>query len=308
MSCSLIVDNFLEYLENIKNYSNLTINSYKKDILEFNNYVINNKFSQDLVQIRNDRVCRSYISYLSKKNLKETSINRKICSLRSFYNYLIKKNIIKNNYFKNIEGFRVKKKLPNTLTLHEVYRIIDSLDKSNKINYRNYIIFLLFIQTGIRVSELCNIKIDDINFSNCTINIFGKGKKERIVIFNESFKEDLIYYIKEIIPLFLIVSKRLGNNYLFFNKNGLLLTQRGVRVILKNIILKLGDNFKISPHTLRHTFASIMINNGFNLRDIQTILGHKNITTTQIYTHINFKGLQKEYDKLHPLSMKDNNV
>ncbi len=303
---------FLNYLASIKNYSDNTIDAYKFDILEFKDFIHNEKMAADLLKIRNKTICKNYISYLSnveydkQKHLKysNTSIKRKISSLSSFYSYLEKEELIDKNLFLDVDTPKKPKRLPKIIKNSEIEAMLDACDLENKYGYRNYCILLLLFTSGLRVSELCGLEIKDIDFNERTIKIKGKGSKDRIVILNEEVSPHLKHYISTFRNDLLYNSKDLENRHVFLNKNGTTLTRVGVRKILDKIVLDSGDTFHISPHMLRHSFATTLLNNGMDLRSVQELLGHENLSTTQIYTHVSYEQMQNVYSNAFPRSQK----
>ncbi len=306
------INEFLNYLSSIKNYSENTINAYNLDILEFKDFIHNEKMAADLLKIRNRNVCKNYISYLSnyeydkEKHLKysATSIKRKISSLSSFYNYLEKEELVDKNLFLDLETPKKPKRLPKIIKNTEIEAMLESCDLENKLGYRNYCILLILFTSGLRVSELCNLEIKDIDFLDRTIKIKGKGNKDRIVILNEDVAPILKHYISTFRNDILYNSSDLENRHVFLNKNGTTLTRVGVRKILDKIVADSGDTFHISPHMLRHSFATTLLNNGMDLRSVQELLGHENLSTTQIYTHVSYEQMQKVYSNCFPRSQK----
>ena len=298
------LNNFLDYLNSNLGYSDNTILAYKNDINEFNDFIKGERFAKDALTIRNERACRAFITYLSENNFKESSINRKLSSLRTFYDYLLEREIVKANYFSNIEGLKVPKRLPHVIKDDEIKMMIKVCDNNTLYGLRNKIIIEMLYGLGLRVSELVNIKLTDIDYDRDEINIFGKCNKARKAIIFPELKSDLVTYIKDYRNKLLIKKSMEYNDYLLICNKGTNLTTRGVRYVLDSIIKNCGETFSISPHMLRHSFASALLNNGCDLRSVQELLGHTSIRTTQIYTHINYEALKKEYDLSHPRASK----
>lgn len=296
--------NFLDYLNSNLGYSDNTILAYKNDINEFNDFIKSERFAKDALTIRNERACRAFITFLSENNFKESSINRKLSSLRTFYDYLLEREIVKANHFSNIEGLKVPKRLPHVIKDEEIKMMIKVCDNNTLYGLRNKIIIEMLYGLGLRVSELVNIKLTDIDYDRDEINIFGKGNKARKAIIFPELKSDLVTYIKDYRNKLLIKKSMEYNDYLLICNKGTNLTTRGVRYILDSLIKTCGETFSISPHMLRHSFASALLNNGCDLRSVQELLGHTSIRTTQIYTHINYETLKKEYDLSHPRANK----
>ena len=303
---------FLNYLASVKNYSDNTIEAYKFDINEFKDFIHNERMAADLLKIRNKTICKNYISYLSNveydkiNHLKysTTSIKRKISSLSSFYSYLEKEDLVDKNLFSDVVTPKKPKRLPKMIKNSEIEAMLEACDLENKLGYRNYCILLVLFTSGLRVSELCNLDIKDIDFNERTIKVRGKGSKDRIVILNEEVAPHLKEYISNFRNDILYNSKDLENRHVFLNKNGTTLTRVGVRKILDKIVADSGDTFHISPHMLRHSFATTLLNNGMDLRSVQELLGHENLSTTQIYTHVSYEEMQKVYSNAFPRSQK----
>lgn len=285
------INKFLKYLTVVKKYSEYTITNYKIDLLELYD------FTTDLINIDNITV-REYLDYLYSKNLKRNTISRKLSSLRSFYNYLLNEGIIKINYFKEISKIKKDGSLPKYIKDNDLEKLFNSFDKEKTLDQRNLLILEMLYATGIRVGELVNIKLNDIDFYNKSIKILGKGRKERIVFYG-SFCEDIL-------DLYLNNGRRdllKGNNdYLFLNKNGTKLSSRYIGKMIDNSIRKCEVDYHISPHTLRHTFATDMLNAGADLMSVKELLGHSSINTTSIYTHITNEQIKKVYELAHPRS------
>lgn len=295
---------FMDYLANVKNYSVNTVMSYRHDLEDFKNFVKTEKMAPNILQIRNNRVCKNYISYLSSTNLASTSISRKLSSLRSFYDYLLKNSIVKNNFFDEVEAPKTPKRLPKIIKENEIMMLFNICDKNTALGYRNYCLLSVLYGCGLRVSELCNLQIKDIDFQEGTILIHGKGSKDRVVIMYDELIYDLKRYISTFRLDLLYKSDQQENRHVFLNKNGTTLTPRGVRVILNKLISDCNETFHLSPHMLRHSFATALLNNGADMRSVQELLGHENLSTTQIYTHVTFDSIKRSYDLSHPRATK----
>lgn len=289
-------EKFLEKLKYEYNYSDLTINGYDYEITKFLDYLNNNHL--DYKKINIDMI-RNYLKYLDSLKYKKNSISKNLSSLRSYYKFLTEEKVVLNNPFKNISNPKKDKKLPDFLNYEEINKLFDSADTKTPLGLRNRCILELLYDTGIRVSELVNLKINDIEFDKKTINILGKGKKERIVYYGDYLQEVLEKYIND-------SRKYLLNNklseYLILNNNGSKITTRGVEYIIDKMVNEAAIKHKISPHVLRHTFATHMLNGGADIKSIQQLLGHESLSTTGIYTHITNDVLRQEYLKNHPRS------
>ena len=275
------LDNYIDYIKSNKRYSNYTVSNYYKDINDFIKYLSN----KDYLKINDDDVVY-YLEYLYKLEYNKNTISRKLSSLRSFYNYLVNNDVISYNYFNNHKNPKKDKLLPKYLRDEDVKIMYDKCK-----NVRDKLILELLFVTGIRVSELVNIKINDINFNNREIKILGKGSKERIVIFSNNCLNNINDYLS---------SRNKVSNYLIINKDGNKISTTSIRNILNKIKLISGVRAKITPHMLRHTFATDMLNNGADLVSVKKLLGHESLDTTSIYTHVTNEHVKKVYDNAHP--------
>lgn len=281
---------FLEYLKVVKKHSNNTIINYQVDILEFNDFM-----KGKILGISKEDV-NDYLNYMYEMNASKSTISRKLSSLRTFYNYLISNGIVSTNYFSLVKNPRKDKSLPRYVNDSDIDKMFMIPDTRKPIGQRNLVIIRMLYATGVRVSELVNIKIKDINISERTIRILGKGSKERIVIFGINTSRELKKYLDD-------GRRKLdvrNSEYLFLNKDGNRLSDRYVRKIIDDIIVKASISMHVSPHMLRHTFATEMLNNGADLVSVKDLLGHESLNTTSIYTHVSDEMIRKVYDKAHP--------
>ena len=288
------LEKYLEYLKFNKNYSENTLLNYKKDIEEYLNFLKTECLSAYDIKYSD---IRFLLDYYQKNNLKSTSIRRKISSLKGFYKYLGRNGKVLDNPFNYVTLPKKEKKLPQYLNYNEMIDIFSVIDTSSILGLRNRLIMELLYATGVRVSELVNIKIDDIDINNKSIYVIGKGNKERVVFFNDVCKK----YIEKFINDSKEVRK---DNYLIINNNGKQITTRGIRLIIDKIIHETSIIKKIHPHTLRHTFATHLLNNGCDLLTVQELLGHSSISTTGIYTHVTTEHIKDVYYKTHPRSKR----
>ena len=273
------MNEFLNYLKDERNYSDKTILNYKMDLENFYNYINKKKTKKidfDFLQ--------EYIENLSQKKYSTKSIQRHISSLKSYFKFLYNKNYIKVNPAELLCLPKNEMKLPNYLTIIDLEKIYE-LD----LSLRDKLIVELLYSTGIRLSELVNIKISDINFYDKTIKVLGKGNKERYVLFGSVCSKLLKEYINN--------DNRV---YLLLNKNGNKLSERGVEYIIEKIFKSVNIHSKLTPHTLRHTFATHMLDNGCDLVTVQKLLGHSDLSTTSIYTHVSNEHLRSTYLQTHP--------
>lgn len=288
------IKQFLDYLEFEKRYSEQTIKNYEIDLYHLKEYCVQNKLNY--LKLSYDNVSQ-YVISMQKSGYKSTSINRTLSSQRSFYNYLIKKDITETNPFELINNLKTEKRLPNYFKYSDFEEMLETLEDDKPLTLRNALIIELLLSTGLRVSELSSIKISDMDLKNNEIKILGKGNKERIVYYRDATKQKLYFYLKDSRPVLL---KGKFSEYLLINNNGGKLTERGIRYIIDGIIKKCSINTRVTPHTFRHTFATMLLNEGCDIRSVQELLGHANLNTTSIYTHLTNEAIRKTYLNAHP--------
>lgn len=290
---------YLEYLKYQKNYSDYTILSYQNDIEEFFEYISREALNFEDIEYSD---LRFYLMYLKEeKNDNNSSIDRKLSALRGFYKYLANEGVVKSNVFSLVNGPKKEKKLPRYFEYNELEELFNVPDVSTSLGQRDLLLLELLYATGVRVGELTNIKIKDIDLSSKSILILGKGNKERIVTYGDYCEEILKRYLDD--GYVLLNTK--NSEYLFLNKNGGCLTERGVRYILDQIIKQTSINKNISPHMIRHSFATHLLNEGCDLTTVQKLLGHESIKATQIYTHVTTDRLREVYYNSFPRAKKD---
>lgn len=290
-----------EYLKELavnKNYSENTIEAYKRDLNEYFLYLKEN--NKDYLNMDYESI-RKYLSYLTDKKDTNSTISRKISSLRGFYSYLRINEFIKNNPFKLINLPKKEQKLPRFFYYNELEELFNACDTSNSLGQRNLAILEVLYATGTRVSELINIKLEDINFKEKQIKVLGKGNKERIVFLGEYAVDALQDYLNDGY-LFL---NRYNLDYVFLNHLGNKITRRGIEDILTKLIKKTSIDKKISPHMIRHSFATHLLNEGCDLESVQEMLGHESISATAIYTHVTDDRIKEIYFKAHPRAREE---
>lgn len=278
--------NYLIYLEKELNFSLNTIKSYQKDIDLFFYFL---KKEQINYLYLNQGAIRKYLKYLDERNLKNSTIARNISALRSFYNYILDLKKIDKNLFKGIKNPKIEKHLPNYLSYEELAKILGNIDITTDAGKRNRLIVELLYATGCRVGELVKIKKSDINKINKTIRIMGKGRKERIVYYGD--------YAKYYLDLYLNSKFNTESPYLLLNERLEPMSVIEVEIIIKNVIKNLALKTHVTPHTLRHTFATHLLNNGADIKTVQELLGHSSLNTTGIYTHVSNERLKEIYLK-----------
>jgi integrase/recombinase XerC len=285
----IYIDKFIEYLKVQKNYSEFTRINYQKDLEEYFEFLNNKNYDYKNIDYKK---CMNYLIYLDEKKYKRNSISRKLSSLRTFYKFLVLNNYSDNNPFLLISSPKKEKKIPRFINYQGIEEIFNIPDLNTIEGQREKVILEILYGSGIRVSELVNIKIKDIDFSNKTILIFGKGNKERIVPVGDYALEYLNKYINEGRRK----NPKRGSEFLFLNRYGEPVSRVYFFLQVKKYAKQAGIQVEISPHTLRHCFATHMLENGAELRAVQEMLGHANIATTQIYTNISSKRILSAYD------------
>ena len=280
---------YLNYLKVVKKYSDCTILGYKEDLLELYD------FKNDVLKYSEDDV-RDYLEYLYSRGLSRNSISRKLSSIRSFYRYMEDEGKIFQNYFKEVSNPKKKSLLPKYARDSDLEKMFHAFSLDDVLGQRNALVLEMLYATGVRVSELVNICVGDINLYDKTIHILGKGRKERVVFFGSYCEDVLRKYLND---GYLKLNQK-QSKYLFLNKNGEKLSSRYVRKIIDMAVLKCGVDYHISPHTLRHTFATDMLNNGADLMTVKELLGHSSVNTTGIYTHVSNERLRNVYEFAHP--------
>lgn len=289
------VKEYLSYLLIDKKYSNDTIHSYQNDLEKFCIFFRN----KSLENINKQDIC-NYLKFLENENLNSKSIAHNISVLRSFYKFLIISKKTENNPMVFIELPKLPKTLPNVLSIDEVDKLLN-IDVKDKYSARNKAMLELMYSSGLRISELINLKVVDVSLDEALVKIFGKGSKERLVPIGDcalnSIKKYIVIYRPELI-------KKQSSDYLFLSSRGSKMSRQAFFKIIKQIASENNIKTEISPHTLRHSFATHMLNYGADLRSIQELLGHSDISTTQIYTHISKSKINDDYQKSHPHSKK----
>ena len=288
-----IVYEFLDYITIEKKYSNYTETNYQIDLDKYENYLNAHKLNYLKVKYKD---ISDYIINLKKENYKSTSINRMISTLKSFYSYLEKNKKINNNPFDMVSSMKTEKRLPNYFKYDEFNTMLDVIPDT-PLGIRNRLILEMLLATGMRVSELSNLKLNDININDREIRVLGKGQKVRLVFFGEYSSKSLDNYLNNSRNI-LLDGK--DSEYLLINNKGDKLTDRGIRLIVDNIVKASCIKSKVSPHTFRHTFASLMLNEGCDIKSVQELLGQVSLSTTGIYTHLTNVEVRREYLIAHP--------
>lgn len=298
------LDDFLNELKTQKNYSIHTIQGYQRDILDFHAFITHEELASSLLDATRERLARHFISHLDEKNLTSKTISRKISALRTFYHYLVVQKLIDTNIFENVETPKIPKKLPQIIQDEEIEFIFKSIDRYQPLGFRNYVMIDLLFSAGLRASELVNMTIKDLMLDQEQILIHGKGSKDRYVPLHNRLVDDLRHYLTYIRPILLSKGDDIHTRFVFINYKGGHLTVRGLQLILKQVIKKSGETYKIHPHMLRHAFATTLLNHGADLRVVQELLGHEHLKSTQIYTHVSSETIKEKYKDTHPRMIK----
>lgn len=290
------IHNYLEYLQVELNYSDNTIKSYEIELYKYQKFLDTHKISY--LKITKEEV-REYLKYLDKMQYKNRSIAKNISSIRSFYRYLVSKGVLEKNIFASIRNPKLEHKLPNYVSEIDMETILNfpNQEEYKKTIYttRDLLIIELLYDTGCRVEELVTIKLKNINELEKSIKVLGKGAKERIVFYGEYTIDTLHEYLKDRE----IILDGKSSEYLFVSKESGKLTTRRISQILDNIMKLVAIKNNVTPHTLRHTFATHLLNHGADLRSVQELLGHSSLSTTQIYTHVSNERLRQVYLETH---------
>jgi len=293
MNIQQLVDGYIIYIRNIRRYSSNTVKAYQSDLIDFVKYCDENNKS-DIVLI-NDRFVKSYLMNLSEREIEKISIVRKLSSLRSLFRFAFKEDLIKQNPTSQLRNPKTSKKLPEITSTEDILKTFTLADEADNNPKLVKVIFELLYGCSLRVSELCNLKAGDIDLEKNVIRVFGKGSKTRIVPIGEESKKNVLEYLQAF-P---------AKNYsdpLIRNKAGKKVYEKYVYRIVHKYLSKVTDIKKKSPHILRHSSATHMLDNGADLRAVKEILGHENLKTTQIYTHVSIERLKQSYKKSHPKS------
>jgi len=294
-----MISKYLAVLKNEKHYSLNTILSYENDLNMFFVFLTENNINN--VRDVDYQIIRKYLNYLYDKKYSNRAISRYISSLRSFFKYLKKVSLIDDNPMTLVSNPKTEKKLPKIIYSKELETILNVSDIRKPLGCRDALVLELLYSTGIRVSELINIKVNDINTNKKEIKIFGKGSKERIVLYGDRCDKLLNVYLDSMRSE---ISNEKSLDYLLLSKTGKPINAREIRFIIDEIVKEAGLKIHISPHVLRHTFATDMLNNGADLRSVQQLLGHASLSTTTIYTHLTNERLRNVYLHAHPRARK----
>ena len=295
------IKSFLEYLKFEKNYSQNTILSYEDDLLQLNRF-FSKHFNTDnysLSEVDNVTI-RLFLGDLIENGLTKKSVVRKLAAVRSFYKYLLKHKLVLNNPTANIVTPKAPKKLPSFLDEASMAKMMELPDTTGIEGLRDIALLEILYSTGIRMNELIQLSLNNIDWANETIKVIGKGNKTRIIPFGRKAKAALKTYLEQRQEIFSNKTKSDFKQYVFLSNRGLQLYPKGVYNIVSRYINLVSDVEKKSPHVIRHTFATHLLNRGADLRAVKELLGHESLSTTQIYTHVTADRLKRIYKQAHP--------
>lgn len=290
----MLKESFLEYLSLERNYSDKTVISYGTDIAKFEEYFKGLDESLDFTAVDSD-VVRSWVLKLMDEGYEAASVNRKLSSLRSFYRYLLRKKMVAADPTQKVAGLKRKKPLPVFVREADMDRLLDAADLGEGFKaVRNRLIVEMFYETGMRLSELVGLNDGDVDFSASVIKVTGKRNKQRLIPFGEELREDMRAYLS------LRDDYAANADAFFVGKDGKRIGRSTVYLLVRRYLSKVVTLKKKSPHVLRHSFATSMLNNHAELEAVKELLGHESLKTTEIYTHITFEELKKVYEQAHP--------
>ncbi len=288
-----LVEEFLSYLASVKNYSQNTLLAYQSDLKDFIEYC----GSLSSVEEKNFEKLKDYLEYLKKRNYNPFSIARRLSSLRSFFKFLEVEKGYNTGFLLFLESPKLPFRLPKVLSLEEIEKLLNNPDLNDPLGYRDRTMLEVLYATGLRVSELVSLKFENLNLELGLVRVLGKGAKERLVPMGDYALKFLKTYIEGVRPLFV---RERSKNFVFLNRRGAPLTRQRFWQIIKEYAKKCGLEDKVSPHVIRHSFATHLLQGGADLRALQMMLGHSSLSTTQIYTHLDYKKLKEVYEKHHP--------
>lgn len=310
ISADSLMERFLEVLAVEKGYSDNTIRAYGRDLAEFFTYAANSEEGKSDSEKKpsihpgsiDNILIRGYLGFLYRKNNKKSSIARKLSALRTFLRYLIKNGVIEESPADSVLTPKQEKGIPRHLTVDDMFRLLDSIKTDNLLGVRNRAIFETLYTTGMRVSEIAGLNVRDVDVPRLIIRVHGKGNKQRIVPVGRKAMHAIQSYRSRLKMEMVSVGEHVSDNDapLFLNKDGGRLSTRSIRRILDKIVVECGLAVPVSPHGLRHSFATHMLEAGADLRVVQELLGHESLSTTQKYTHLTIDKLMAAYDKAHP--------
>ena len=295
------VDNFLDYLQLEKNVSVHTLEGYQRDLFQGIDFFSHSLGKKDFEMQPGDisyQLIRAFLSKLHREKIARSSINRKLAGWRSFFKYLSREEIIKDNPFSRISYLRLEKRLPSFLFEDECRALVEAPSRNNPLGLRDRAMLETLYASGMRVSELVNLNLSDLDLTSRYLKLMGKGNKERIIPIGFPATDSIRIYLEDGRPR--LAGELDSEQAVFVNRTGKRLTTRGIRGIINKQVYKSRLNRHVNPHLIRHTYATHMLNKGADIRAVQELLGHKRLSTTQVYTHVTQEKLKKVYQQFHP--------
>ncbi|HAG11130.1 MAG TPA: tyrosine recombinase XerC [Desulfotomaculum sp.] len=295
------VDNFLDYLQLEKNVSVHTLEGYQRDLFQGIDFFSHSLGKKDFEMQPGDisyQLIRAFLSKLHREKIARSSINRKLAGWRSFFKYLSREEIIKDNPFSRISYLRLEKRLPSFLFEDECRALVEAPSRNNPLGLRDRAMLETLYASGMRVSELVNLNLSDLDLTSRYLKLMGKGNKERIIPIGFPATDSIRIYLEDGRPR--LAGELDSEQAVFVNRTGKRLTTRGIRGIINKQVYKSCLNRHVNPHLIRHTYATHMLNKGADIRAVQELLGHKRLSTTQVYTHVTQEKLKKVYQQFHP--------
>ena len=293
---------FTEYLLAEKNSSPHTLESYLNDLSQFEQFLKQSGHAGESTDFKIETIdrlaVRSYLGFLYDKKFSASTMRRKLSTLSSFFRFLCRENYLPNNIIKTIPAPKMESRLPSFLSIDEMFRLIDLPKGEGFLVIRDRSILELFYSTGIRISELVSLKMQDLNMATHLVKVLGKGRKERILPFGQKCFDALKEYKN--VRLEKLKATRKNSEFFFLNHRGRGISTRGVRKIIRKYVTTGNFSGKVTPHSIRHSFATHLLEEGADLRSIQELLGHSSLSTTQKYTHLTIDKLVETYDQAHP--------
>lgn len=277
-----------------------TILGYRRDLLDFERFVIEESLAPSVIEVKRSRIIRHYISHLQSLDRSSKTISRRLSSLRMYFEYCVEEGLLEMNVMHEIQAPKIEKRLPKRIHDDEIQTLFQLMDKSKPLTFRNYIMLDILYSCGLRASELVSLKIKDVDISERSFKIFGKGQKIRYVPFTSTIAKHLSQYLTHERAQVLIHTGQEQSPYVFLSRLGKKMTVRNLEKMVQQVIYQSGETYQLHPHMLRHAFASTLLSHGADLRSVQELLGHEQLTSTQIYTHLDNKNIQKIYQQAHP--------
>jgi integrase/recombinase XerC len=297
------LERFVTYMIAERNASPFTIRNYRREVEQFLRFLREQEV--DRIQDVDRLLARRYVAWLSDKGYERSSIARRLSEVRTFFQFLRRERVLTVNPFETISAPKLPRRLPKYLTVQEMEQLLDAPDRTDPLGLRNAAILEVLYAAGLRVSELTNLNLSNVNLSAGELRVWGKGAKERVALMGQAARRVLQSYIEASRPHLAARHKGRATSALFLNRWGNRLSNRGVQLILDQAALAAGLSKQVTPHILRHSFATHLLDGGADLRVVQELLGHADLAATQIYTHVSQRAVRKAYLRAHPLAVED---